>query len=83
MNLNNVSTNELMFYALANLEGVEDDGGYAVGHGSQPVKNFGQLRHGEPADHECQNPLTAAFPCLWPYGEGGIEADRPQKLSFM
>ncbi|KAF8510692.1 hypothetical protein JB92DRAFT_3118731 [Gautieria morchelliformis] len=48
--LSNVSTSELMLYALANIENAGDEGGYAVRHGKQAMNQFGQPRKGEVAD---------------------------------
>jgi hypothetical protein len=77
----NVSTNELMTYALCNLDNSQDrnEGGYAVRHSRRPVPDFGQSL---PGQKEHRNPLMAAYPLLWPYGEGGIESDREIKVSF-
>lgn len=38
---------------------------------------------GEEADEKRRNPLAAAYPGLFPYGVGGIEADRPQIVTFV
>jgi hypothetical protein len=80
--LTNVSTSELMLYALANVEKPFDKGGYAVRHGREPVNEFGYPRPGDHTDAPRRNPLAAAFPVLWPYGEGCIEQDRQHKVSF-
>ncbi|THH14530.1 hypothetical protein EW146_g5811 [Bondarzewia mesenterica] len=82
--LTNVTANELMLYGLSNLwnDGVE--GGYAIKHGKQPVKDYGRPRPNEPHTYNPNgsNFFEKAFPALFPYGRGGIEADREVSLSF-
>lgn len=82
--LRNVSTNELMLYALANLnrECSEKEGGYAVRPSRFPVVDFGQPTNIHTMRKPFRNPLMAAYPILWPYGVGGIETERPIKISF-
>ncbi|CEL62289.1 DNA repair and recombination protein pif1, mitochondrial OS=Schizosaccharomyces pombe (strain 972 / ATCC 24843) GN=pif1 PE=1 SV=1 [Rhizoctonia solani AG-1 IB] len=55
---------------------------YAIRYGA-PTNTFGQPRHGELADPGRGNYWERAFPMLYPYGIGGIESDRPVKLSFI
>lgn len=84
LDLNNVSPNDLMMWALANSSG-EKEGGYLNRHGRDPVNMFGRPREGEGGelDQEVRkNPLAAAYPTLFPYGVGGIEADREDEVSF-
>lgn len=62
LDLNNVSPNDLMMWALANSSG-EKEGGYLNRHGRDPVNMFGQPREGEGGelDQEVRkNPLAAA-----------------------
>ena len=61
-------------YALANLQDSSQEGGYAVRYGKTPITDFGQ--------NATQNPLAAAFLVLFPYGIGGVEAERKVKLSL-
>ena len=64
------------------------EGAYAIRHGHQPVSDF-PPREAHPAsttDDECptvhSNFFEKAFPCLYPYGCGGIERPRPVSLGF-
>ena len=78
--LSTASASELLTHALANLS---DEGGYAVRHGWKPVSDFGKPRQGE--QHEAgteHNFWALAFPCLFPYGEGGLEAERRVRVPF-
>lgn len=78
---NTMSAKDLMMWALANAAG-DEEGGYAIRHGRTPVNMFGRPRRNEPEDPKRRNPLAAAYPCLFPYGVGGIEDDRPVSVSF-
>ncbi|KAF8443785.1 hypothetical protein L210DRAFT_3611238 [Boletus edulis BED1] len=60
------------------MEGKES--GYIVRHGSKPISEFGKGRVNE-ADPK-HNPLAAAYPLLFPYGIGGIEAHRERAVGF-
>lgn len=67
-----------------------NEGAYGVRHGRQPVSDFPPREPSSgdtPAsDAECpsmrSNFFEKAFPCLYPYGCGGIEAPRPVSLGF-
>ncbi|KAF8416207.1 hypothetical protein L210DRAFT_3656731 [Boletus edulis BED1] len=74
--LNEVSMDERMKYALANQQ--DSEGGYIVRHGVKPLSEFGTGRGDRTAPTE--NPLAAAYPVLFPYGIGGIEAKRERKI---
>ena len=78
MDQSKVSSSELMMFALANLYDNSHEGGYVVCHSKTAINDFGQTasQTGNP------NPLAVAFPALFPYGEGGIEAERKAKLSL-
>jgi hypothetical protein len=56
------------------------EGGYAVRHGSF-ARDFGPALSGSAGD-EMENPSVYAFPCLFPYGVGGLEAKRTVQVSF-
>ncbi|KAA1476552.1 hypothetical protein DENSPDRAFT_785160, partial [Dentipellis sp. KUC8613] len=73
-----------MAYGLENLWSKGREGTYAIRHGRKPVSDFGRPRKGEqrPFDPNRENFFEKAFPVLFPYGRGGIEADRPVLLSF-
>lgn len=84
--LSSVTTDELMQYALANLDQTDEEGGYAVRHGSKPMNSFGRPRAGATDDERrkvlANNPMSSAFPTLFPYDKGGIETERPRPVSF-
>ena len=83
VDLSKLTANELMAWGMANLwkEGVE--GAYAVRHGRQAVSDFGRPRSGEEVNPNRDNFFEKAFPCLFPYGVGGIEADREVGVGFL
>ena len=81
--LTNVTANELMKWGLENLWKDGREGGYAVRHGRRPVSDFPPREAGDgecPADQP--NFFEKAFPCLYPYGRGGLESRRPVLLDF-
>lgn len=81
--LSKVSSNELMAWGLHNLWQGQTEGGYAIRHGA-PVNTFGQPPANSPPPNPSRpNFWEQAFPLLFPYGLGGIEGDRPTKLSFI
>ncbi|RDX46829.1 hypothetical protein OH76DRAFT_1355491 [Lentinus brumalis] len=78
--LSKLKANDLMLWGLANLWKEGKEGGYLVRHGSQPVSDFaGGHVEGTGDDSEWMVPnfIERAFPCLYPYGTGGMEARRP------
>ncbi|KAJ6563748.1 hypothetical protein B0H10DRAFT_2169159 [Mycena sp. CBHHK59/15] len=82
--LSTLSSNEMMTWGLENLWKEGKEGAYTVRHGHRPVNDFGKPRAGdpEPADPDRPNFFEKVFPCLFPYGRGGLEADRPVDLNF-
>ena len=82
--LSKLTASEMMKWGLANLWKEGEEGGYAVRHGRQPVGDFGRPRHGEefPEDGDRPNFFEKAYPCLFPYGVGGPEGDRPVEVDF-
>ena len=86
--LSNVTANELMKWGLANMWKDGREGGYAVRHGRQPVSDFPPRTDCEEQDGdggcpaEQPNFFEKAFPCLYPYGQGGLESKRPVPLDF-
>lgn len=76
--LSTVSVKEMTQWALANLEGASAEGGYAVRHGTVPLSIFAESQDGDG-----RNPVAACFPTLFPYGVGGIDQRRPQRVPFM
>src|SRR5271168_4907083 len=75
MDMTGLSANDIMKWGLANLWQEGYEGGYAVRHGQVPVRDFAP-RRGEP------NYFERVFPTLFPYGLGGIEAERVVKLDY-
>ncbi|KAF7309344.1 ATP-dependent DNA helicase [Mycena indigotica] len=57
---------------------------YAVKHGSEFVNEYPRKEKGKRTDGGASNPnhLLGAFPCLFPYGFGGLEVDREQAVSY-
>ncbi|GLB44644.1 putative G-quadruplex DNA unwinding [Lyophyllum shimeji] len=80
--LSKISANELMLWGLANLWKEGQEGGYAVRHGNRPARDFGKPRPGEVLDSETPNFFEQAFPCLYPFGVGGIEGHRDVEVDF-
>ena len=68
---------------LSNLWESGKEGPYLVRHGQQPVRDFGRLKksNGEEST-DVLNLFERAFPCLFPYGTGGIEAPQPVEVDF-
>ncbi|KAF8438103.1 hypothetical protein L210DRAFT_984820 [Boletus edulis BED1] len=82
--MSEVKDDELLGYAMQNAtKGVDEK--YFVRRGQNFVNeyprqtNVGGLVQG---DEDNPNHLLGAFPCLFPYGCGGFEVDRPKKLSY-
>ncbi|KIN99658.1 hypothetical protein M404DRAFT_154853, partial [Pisolithus tinctorius Marx 270] len=73
-----LSSSELMAQALVNLNNNSVEGGYVVCHGNMPINDF-PAPTSSPAT--C-NPLSAAFPVLFPYGKGAMEAEHPVNISL-
>jgi hypothetical protein len=90
IDLSKVSTEEFLLHNLAKGgQGGVQEGGYAVRHGRNPVSEF-------PNDRNANNPTQQsgdspkhppnysiyAYPYLYPYGMGGIEAEREVLVSM-
>lgn len=76
-----------MAWGLANLWREGREGGYSVRHGRRPVNDFGRLRqdlsdHNTNIDLDKPNFFEKAYPILFPYGRGGIEADQESPMKF-
>ena len=80
--MSRLSANEIMMWALSNLWQKGQEGGYTVHHGRQPVRDFPDHHIGNEADPNRINFFEKAFPCLFPYGFDGIEADREVTVAF-
>jgi len=86
--LSKITANELMAWGLMNMWKCGQEGAYAVRHGRDPVSDF-PPRPEEKVDKSSgsvtsthPNFFEKAFPCLFPYGLGGLEADRPVQVNF-
>ncbi|OCH87122.1 hypothetical protein OBBRIDRAFT_837649 [Obba rivulosa] len=83
--LSALSANELMIWGLANLWQQGQEGGYSVRHSRRPVNDFGRPKPSSEQseiDSTEENFFKKVFPCLFPYGCGGIEATRPVPVEF-
>ena len=82
-----MTTNELTLWGLANLWKEGKEGGYAVRHGQHPVWDFRLRQTSEEGsnenDQDTPNFFEKVFPCLFPYGEGGVEGTQPILVDFM
>ncbi|KAG1865004.1 hypothetical protein DFJ58DRAFT_838742 [Suillus subalutaceus] len=81
--MSRLAASEMITWGLANLWNEGKEGGYAVQHGQKPVSDFppNPNEHGKQGE-EHHNFFEKAFPCLFPYGEGGIEATQAVKVDF-
>jgi Helitron helicase-like domain at N-terminus len=87
MDLTRMTSSEMMMWGLANLWSKGKEGGYVIKHGRQPVSDFGTTlsANKQPMrtlSFDKPNFFEKAFPCLFPYGTGGIEADRETQVEF-
>ncbi len=78
-----------MLWGLQNLWRESGEGGYSVRHGTEPVSDFGRPRDGGGHQDGMKNGVMSqanfferAFPCLFPYGRGGIEGEQPVRIDF-
>lgn len=86
MDLTKLSSTELMTWGLANLWSEGKEGGYVERHGSRFVRDIGgpDVTSEDASDRTNSNNLfEQAFPCLFPYGVGGVEARRPVPIPFI
>ena len=86
--LSKITANELMAWGLMNMWNRGQEGTYAVRYGRDPVSDFPPRREdkdGESSGSDASthpNFFEKAFPCLFPYGHGGLEACRPVQIDF-
>lgn len=82
---NDIEENHVLAHALANVSQSDRAEGWAIKRSSDFVNEYPRLTEegtrtaGTP---ENLNHLLGAFPCLFPYGEGGFEVDRPTPVSY-
>jgi hypothetical protein len=64
-----------------------EEGAYLIRHGSKPLRDFGRppkTQTGTNSEHGKEgNLFERAYPCLYPYGVGGIEAEQSSPLDFV
>ncbi|THH07769.1 hypothetical protein EW146_g9213 [Bondarzewia mesenterica] len=70
-------SSDLMLWGLSNLSGGSQEGPYAVRHGQYPVRDFDGGRPEGSINADDINIWEKAYPVLFPYGTGGLEAVRP------
>jgi len=72
-----LNVNDMMLWGIANMWNGDREGAYAIHHGKCPVNDFGHPKQGQKKHTEemvnIPNFFKSAFPCLYPYGRGGIE----------
>ncbi|KIK28379.1 hypothetical protein PISMIDRAFT_91012, partial [Pisolithus microcarpus 441] len=83
-----ITAQEMMAWGLSNLWVEGREGAYAVRHGDCPVNDFGWPRKNavsvaEDVSDKQTNFFERAYPCLYPYGEGGIERQQEVPLDFV
>ena len=72
----------MMTWALSNLWKEGGESGYLVRHGRRPVRDYGSSSSMTVEENRF-NYFEEAFPCLFPYGLGGIEGDREVNVDFL
>ncbi|OCH88801.1 hypothetical protein OBBRIDRAFT_813456 [Obba rivulosa] len=81
LDLTRMTASELMQSGLFNLWQDGQEGGYAIRHGSQPIRDF-SMRELDGEEQTVGNVFERAFPCLFPYGVGGIERLKSTPVDF-
>ena len=72
-----------MRYGVNNLWDNNQEGPYLIRHGTKPVRDFGRPRKGAGQDtHAVRNLFERSYPCLFPYGYGGLEAPQSDPVDF-
>ncbi len=80
-----ITENEILAHALANITCAEKMEGWVIKWSSDFINEYprrtenGVLSDGSP---ENPNHLLGSFLCLFPYGMGGYEVDRPTPISY-
>lgn len=80
-----VQENELLSHALKNVSHVDKTEGWAVKRSSDFVNEYPRFNDsGVCCEGSGENPnhLLGSFPCLFPYGLGGFEVERPSSVSY-
>lgn len=79
VDLTGLSTDELMTWGLENMKEDHPEGAYAVRHGQKPVNDFNIKQS---SSQGVDNLFEKAFPCLFPYGMGGLEGNRSRGVNL-
>lgn len=77
-----LSMEDLLAWGITNTWEDGKEGRYLVRHSHRAVNDFGRPQGGGPAPDQ-DNLFEKAFPILFPYGVGGIEANRVEDISFI
>ncbi|KAF9778455.1 hypothetical protein BJ322DRAFT_1114276 [Thelephora terrestris] len=80
--LSNITANELMNWGLLNMWKDGREGPYAVRHSGQPASDFPTRNNADHCPADQHNFFEKVFPCLYPYGQGGLESARPIPLDL-
>ncbi len=83
--LTRMNANDMMLWGLKNLWTASGEGGYSIRHGRAPVSDYSRSRPGGPSTQPVANGpnyFERAFPCLFPYGRGGVEGEQPTPVEF-
>ncbi|RDX55291.1 hypothetical protein OH76DRAFT_1452358 [Lentinus brumalis] len=78
--LTRMNANDMMMWGLNNLWSSSGEGGYSIRHSRAPVSDYPRTRPGGPSTPLVPtgtNYFERAFPCLFPYGRGGVEGEQP------
>ena len=72
-----------MTWALSNSEEkVNEECAYVVRYGNRPISTFGDMRNTSEDPNHIENYFEKAFPILYPYRCGGVEAPRRTSVSY-
>ena len=81
--LSTLSSADVVSSGLTNLTEDAEEGAYGVRHGSKLVRDFPPVRSpNTSAALDDVDYFERAFPCLFPWGQGGLYRLRPVKLDF-
>jgi hypothetical protein len=81
MDMTKVTATETTVRVLTNLWNQNREGPYAIRHSYTAVSDFPD-QTGSRSGAVASNIFEKAYPCLYPYGHGGIEAKRPVPIDF-
>lgn len=81
MDMTEITASETTIRAMMNLWNKDEEGPYAIRHGYRPVSDFPDQSASHDGNHG-SNVYEKAFPCLYPYGHRGIEAQRAVPIDF-